>query len=115
MSFLLNNYQPEPAVKIAAQLKTDAKFLYGHMVTAFNKGSKLFWQNAQATPTEIAAALGTDAVEVFSLHAKLGALLAEVNPAAIVEGAAVVGQFEYNENGTVTVVESQTFTDDGDE
>lgn len=107
MSFLLNNDQPDPAVKIAAQLKGDAKFLYSHMVNAFNKGSKLFWQNADATPAEIAAALGTDAVEVFGLHAKLGALIAQVNPAAIAAGAAVVGQFEYNEDGTVTIIEEE--------
>jgi hypothetical protein len=105
MSFLLNNQQPDPAVKIAVQLKAEAKFLYGHMVNAFNKGAKTFWANAQATPEDIAAALGTDAVEVFSLHAKLGALLATVDPAAIAAGAAVVGQFEYNEDGTVTIEE----------
>lgn len=108
MSFLLSSNQPVPAVKVASQLKSDAKFLYSHMVNAFNKGSKLFWQNSQATPAEIAAALGADAVEVFSLHAKLGALIAQVNPTAIAAGAAVVGQFEYNEDGTVTIIEEES-------
>jgi hypothetical protein len=107
MSFLL---QPgagnqSPPEQIAARIKGDAKTLYRYMVASFVNGAKDFWTNSVATPAEIAEALGPDAVEVFSLHAKLGALLAEVNPAAIAAGAAVVGEFEYNEDGTVTVIE----------
>jgi hypothetical protein len=73
------------------------------MVVAFNQGSKQFWNNPQASPSQIASALGTDAKEVFELHAKLGALLVQVRPEAIQEGLALVGQFTYNEDGTVTI------------
>lgn len=93
-----------PAQRQANQLKQQARTAYQSMVVAFNNGAKQFWRNPQASPSAIAAALGTDAVEVFQLHAKLGALLADVRPAAIQEGAAVVGQFTYNADGTVTVI-----------
>ncbi len=55
--------------------------------------------------TRLAAALGTDAEEVFELHKKLGMLIASVTPAAIAPGMSAVGVVEYNEDGTVTVVE----------
>lgn len=93
-----------PAQRQANQLKQQARTAYQSMVLAFNQSAKQFWRNPQATPSQIAAALGTDAVELFQLHAKLGALLAEVRPAAIQEGLAVVGQFTNNADGTVTVV-----------
>lgn len=93
-----------PAQRQANQIKQNVRQTFQSLVVAFNSGSKQFWRNPQASPSAIAAALGTDAVEVFQLHAKLGALLADVRPAAIQEGASVVGQFTYNPDGTVTVV-----------
>lgn len=95
-----------PAQRQANQIKQNVRQTFQNLVVAFNNGSKQFWRNPQASPSEIAAALGTDAVEVFKLHAKLGALLADVRPAAIQEGAAVVGQFTYNADGTVTITPS---------
>ena len=65
----------------------------------------MFWQNPQGlTPDEIAAALGTNAQEVFALHYKLGQLIGSVKPEAIAEGFSLVGEFTYNEDGSVTVV-----------
>lgn len=92
-----------PATRQANQIKHNVKFTFQNMVSAFNQGSKQFWSNPQATPSQIAAALGTDAKEVFELHHKLGTLLAQVRPQAIEEGLAVVGEFVYNEDGTVTI------------
>lgn len=92
-----------PAQRQANQIKQQVRTAYQSMVVAFNQGAKQFWRNPQASPSQIAAALGTDAVEVFQLHAKLGALLADVRPSAIQEGASVVGQFTYNADGTVTI------------
>lgn len=93
----------QPAERAAKQIKQQAKMTYQQLLQVFNNGARQFWQNPQATPTEIAAALGTDAVEVFQLHGKIGALLATIDPAAIAEGASAVGQFAYNDDGTVTV------------
>jgi hypothetical protein len=72
----------------------------------------LFWQHPRATPAEISAALGTDAKEIFELHGKVGALLASVKPESIASGAAVVGEFSYNSDGTVTVVDQAPANDE---
>lgn len=93
-----------PAERIASQLKTTTRNTYQQLVQAFNQGARLFWSNPVATPEEIAAALGPQAVEVFQLHGKIGQLLAQVKPEAIAPGMAVVGEFTYNEDGTVTVI-----------
>lgn len=104
---VLNTPQPLPpnyAALIAAKIKTQTRQTFSTMTDAFNEGAVFFWQHQKATPAEIAAALGTDAREVFELHGKLGALLATVKPEAIAKGAEVVGQFEYNDDGTVTIL-----------
>jgi hypothetical protein len=95
--------QKSPAELAAASIKQQARLTYQQLVQVFNRGARQFWASKSATPAEIAAALGTDAVEVFQLHAKIGALLASIDPAAISEGAAVVGEFTYNQDGSVTI------------
>lgn len=98
--------QPEtPAERTAKLLVSHSREIYSRLVSAFNNGAKIFWTNPDVMPHDVAEALGEDAVEIFQLHAKIGALLAQVNPAAIAEGAAVVGEFEYNEDGTVTITD----------
>lgn len=105
---VLNNPAPVeivPAVRVANQLKNQARMTFQQLVNSFNQGAQSFWKNPRATPAEIAAALGTDAKEIFELHGKIGALLATVKPEAIAAGASVVGSFSYNEDGSVTVSE----------
>lgn len=106
MSILNGPSVPEvdPAVRAANMLKNQTRQTFQQMVMAFNQGANNFWKNPRSTPAEIAAALGSDAKEVFELHAKLGALLASVKPEAIAEGSGVVGQFTINEDGTVTIL-----------
>lgn len=105
MSVLDNNSQPQLSTpeKIANQIKAETKSAFKDMVDAFNKGSKLFWNNSRSTPAEIAAALGTDAKEIFELHGKLGALIGSIKPEAISEGSSLVGSFVVNQDGTVTI------------
>lgn len=99
-----NNIPVVPANIVAANnLKSLTKQTYAQMVRAFNLGSKSFWQNKNATPEQIATALGTDAKEVFELHGKLGQLLANVNPNSIAEGTSIVGTFTINNDGSVTI------------
>lgn len=105
---VLNNPAPVevvPAVRVANQLKQQARTTFQQLVQAFNQGAQTFWKNPRATPAEISAALGTDAKEIFELHGKIGALLATVKPEAIAAGSAVVGSFSYNANGTVNINE----------
>ena len=108
MSILDREFQPErpaPAKKAANRLVQMTKQTYNQMVQAFNQGSQVFWRNGMgASPEAIAAELGTDAKEVFELHAKLGQLIASVKPEAISEGASLVGQFTMNDDGTVSII-----------
>jgi hypothetical protein len=106
MSVLNQPQLPEvdPAVRAANMLKNQTRQTFQQMVIAFNQGANRFWKNSKATPTEIAAALGADAKEIFELHAKLGALIGSVKPEDIAEGISAVGQFTMNEDGTVTVI-----------
>lgn len=100
--------QVDPAARIAAQLKQQARNTFQQLVGAFNQGAQQFWKNPRVKPSEIAAALGTDAKEVFELHGKIGALLGQIAPDAIAPGLAVVGEFTYNNDGTITVVDPVT-------
>jgi len=105
MSILDNNPQNpvDRAVRAANNIKGTTRQTFQMMTNAFNMGSKNFWNNSHATPTQIAEALGTDAREVFQLHYALGQLIASVKPEAISEGLALIGQFTMNEDGTVTI------------
>lgn len=107
MSVLNNPVTPDisPAQRVADRIRQQTRMTYQQLVNAFNQGAQSFWRNPQASPAEIAAALGTDAKEIFELHGKIGALLASVKPEAIAAGSSVVGEFSYNADGTVTVVE----------
>jgi hypothetical protein len=95
---------PTQPSEIADALRTQATNIYNNMVSVFNRGSKMFWDNPNATPEQIAASLGTDAKQLFELHYKLGQLISSVDPLAIYAGSSVIGQFTMNEDGTVTVI-----------
>lgn len=99
-----NKVPPTNPDDIAASLKAQAKSVYSNMVNTFNRGSKMFWQNPNASPEQIATSLGTDAKELFELHYKLGQLINSVNASDILIGTAIIGQFTMNEDGTVTIL-----------
>lgn len=102
------NIEPAPEVQASRRIIADTQRLFLMMVRNFNEGAKNFWQNSEATPEQIADALGANAAEVFYLHARLGELIALVKPEAIAEGLSVVGEFIMNEDGTVTVTSVPT-------
>ena len=106
MSILDNNPQSpvDKAVRVANNIKGSTRQTFQMMTNAFNMGSKNFWNNPQATPTQIAESLGTDAKEVFELHYALGLLINSIKPDSIQEGWGVIGQFTMNEDGTVTIL-----------
>jgi len=104
LDFNVNNrLPPKTPDEISDVLKLQAKNIYSNMVGVFNRGSKMFWDNPNATPEQIASSLGTDAKQLFELHYKLGQLIASVDPLAIAPGSSVIGQFTMNEDGTVTI------------
>jgi hypothetical protein len=100
----------DKTIIVASNIKEATKQTFQIMVNAFNTGSKMFWNNPDATPLEIAQALGSDAREVFELHYALGLLVNSIKPERIQEGWGVIGQFTMNEDGTVTIIEPTTTT-----
>jgi hypothetical protein len=106
MGILDNNPNQEinPSERIANMLKQQTRNTFIQLVQSFNQGAQSFWDNPDASPAEIALSLGEDAKEIFELHGKIGALLAEIKPEAIQPGLSVVGQFQYNSDGTVTII-----------
>jgi hypothetical protein len=106
INFNVNNrVPPNTPEEISEALKLQAKNIYSNMVNVFNRGSKMFWNNPNATPEQLSAALGNDAKQLFELHYQLGQLIATVNPADIAIGASVIGQFTMNQDGTVTIIQ----------
>jgi hypothetical protein len=99
---------PTQPPEIADVLRIQATNIYNNMVSVFNRGSKMFWDNPNATPEQIAASLGSDAKQLFELHYKLGQLISSVDPLAIYAGSSVIGQFTMNEDGTVTILPAST-------
>lgn len=105
MSILNPPQKPTPAEKAASDLKNMTRQTFYYMVNAFNQGSRNFWNHPLASPEDIATALGTDAKEVFELHAKLGSLIGTVKPESINEGTSLVGKFTLNNDGSVTITQ----------
>jgi len=92
-----------PAQREAAKIRADAFENFSRLVAAYEYGLKQFWDNPNATPAEIAAALGTDAAEVFQLHGTLATVIRQVKPNADISSASDYGTYTVNADGTVTV------------
>lgn len=107
MSILDGNVQPNLAEQSAKQIIDQTRQTFHQITDSFNDGTVLFWSNPYGLkPSEIAEALGPNAVEVFRLHYALGQFIASIKPEAISNSLSLVGQFTMNEDGTVTVIES---------
>ena len=108
MSILDNNtnINNEPNV-VANRIINQTKQTFTNMANSFNEGAKIFWQNPRGvSPEDIAVALGTNAKEIFELHYKLGQLLSSIKPEAIATGLSIIGTFNINNDGTVTILSS---------
>tara|TARA_Y100000385_G_scaffold60759_1_gene59241 strand:+ start:1508 stop:1837 length:330 start_codon:yes stop_codon:yes gene_type:complete len=100
-----NSTTEEEAKIIAGSLVKITKNTFDKIKVSYSQGVQMFWNNPKATPQEIADALGPDSSEVFSLHYKLGELIASVDPSFLEERVQLIGNFVQNEDGTVTIVE----------
>lgn len=106
-----DNEQPSRAKVVADRLIDITRRTFAEMTVAFNEGAFLFWNgNGGAEAPDIAAELGTNAAEIFYLHARLGELIASVKPELISDALSVVGEFTMNEDGSVTVIPPPTTT-----
>lgn len=108
MSILDKDSNINPADAAADKLRKITKNTFDQMVIAFNQGSNIFWSNNMgATPEEIAASLGSDAGEIFYLHARLGELIGLVKPEKIQNGLSIVGDFVINEDNSVSIIKPE--------
>lgn len=102
----------EDAVAIAKtkadHLKVSVVNTYESMKNSFNEGSHIFWASTDCTPQEIADQLGTNASGIFYLHARLGELLYLVDPASISSSMSVIGTYDNNPDGTITITSVPT-------
>lgn len=104
MSFLT---QPRPSnlpgvERVADQQKNDAIRTFESMVATYERGLASFWSHHRFTPQEISDAIGTDAGEMFRLHAVLAATIMLADPTAVLTNVDTLGTFTINEDGTVT-------------
>lgn len=94
-----------PAPKrVANRLRMQTIQTYQNLLQIHEDGIRSFWKNPNATPQEIAAELGTDALEVFSIHYKLGEFLNQFNSEKVSEARALVGEYTVNSDGSITIV-----------
>jgi len=106
MSILDSNVQPNLAEQSAKQIINQARQTFHQITDSFNDGTVLFWSNPYGLkPSQIAEALGPNAVEVFKLHYALGQFIASIKPEVISNSLSLVGQFTMNQDGTVKVHE----------
>jgi len=98
-----NNFVIPPAIRIAEEIKHHTKQTFNNVVNSYVQGTKMFWQNSSASPSEIAEALGTDAKEIFELHYKLNEFINTIKSETTTSANSIIGNFTMNEDGTVTV------------
>ena len=92
----------------ADTLKAMTVGVYDQIVSSFNDGAMQFWASEDATPQEIADQLGTNASGIFYLHARLGELVALVDPASIQRGLSAIGTYDNNADGSITITSVPT-------
>lgn len=114
MSILIKENKEEIVVRkspkdVAGRLVSTTRKAYQILINVFNETSVLFWANPQEfTPQQIADALGEHGKELFEIHGKLGEFLASFDQEAINFGLSLVKNFEFLEDGSVRVIESET-------
>jgi hypothetical protein len=69
-----------PAKRAATRVKRSTAQLGQTIIQSWEQGFDIIWNNPRATPAEVLAELGTDAVECFDLSNAIVALLADVLP-----------------------------------
>lgn len=92
------------AQKIATKLKQDAYSNFQRLVSSYENGLYMFWRHPRATPQEIAEALGTSAVEVFTLHAITRQIILTAKPDQVLSSVDDFGTYQVNADGSLTIL-----------
>jgi len=69
-----------PATRAATRAKRSTSQLARTIISSWEQGFDIIWNNERATPEEILAELGTDAVECFELSSAIVEMLASTLP-----------------------------------
>lgn len=96
--FMADNIQ-----KIADAVKNHNDRTLKVLADSFNHSVNLFWKNPAASPSDIAAALGTDAKRILEDQATLGQFLNGLVPDQVKNSLDSIGQYVSNEDGSVTI------------
>ena len=99
-----------PAKRAATRVKRSTAQLGQTIIQSWEQGFDIIWNNPRATPAEVLAELGTDAVEAFDLSNATVSLMAAVLPARLDDDWARIQAkladmptTTHNEDGTVTI------------
>jgi hypothetical protein len=113
MSILKQNHSDpvSPALRATTQIKNRAARLAETIIREWEHGFDALWNNPQATPAEILAELGTDAVEVFELSSVTCQFMAAILSGRLDEKLADI-QAKIAEKPATTVHEDGSVTID---
>jgi hypothetical protein len=91
----------DPATAAANAITAMSRRTFRDCAAAHRRLFDLFWNNPRATPQEIAAALGTSALALFTAHAALGAAIEAAVPGTVTY--APPRAYTVNPDGSLTV------------
>jgi len=103
MSITYNN-MPELVTRV---LKKTTSQTFEHITTVYRNGIQNIWNNPNGVnATKISEQLGTDAKKVFEFYYSLGQFINSISPEDIVEINKLIGSYNLNEDGSVTILQS---------
>lgn len=88
---------------VATQISATATSLLNQMIANYRLLFGLVWKHPKLTPQQVLDAIGTDAVQLFTLGALLQATILEASPQTILPS--VPNQIVFNVDGTIKVGE----------
>ena len=87
------------------RIKLETKRMFEQLQSVLERETVRFWENEHGfTPTQMAEALGTDAVELFTIHQQCCALLEQALPGSATEITSKVQPYNINGDGSITVL-----------
>ncbi len=93
----------DPARVAAGQIVQSANFLWNQLPQKYLSAYKALWNNPEATPQQVVAALGTQAAMIFTRSAELAAFLTAAGVTRIPTGVPAGWSYAANPDGSVTL------------